>query len=177
MSDPRPETIEPQRPVTAQRPAEPVAGAGNTLFVACKHPNGLELTCYDQVEAHLATPGGVEKTKVWKRNGARSFLVEGPAMTVNPHAAGPHLMRFKEQFGGYSITPGCPKDVWEHWSKFNQNMLEAKIVQAFSSQSDAIAWCRTQRDVRSGLEPIDPLDPGASTGIRGIERADTAPAR
>lgn len=173
MSDNRPETVEPQpqRPVLAQKPpSAPVSGGGGTtVYVACKHPNGLELTWYDQVDTHLATPSGVEKVKTWKRNGDRSFRVEGPTNIVNPHAPGPHLLRFQDQYGGYAVTPGCPREVWEHWSKWNFQMLDDKLLAAFDSQEDAIKWCKAQRDVRSGLEPIDPMHPEVSTGIRGIQ--------
>ena len=175
MSDQRPETVEPQRPVLAQKPpAAPVAT--NTVWVACKHSTGLELTYYDQVETKIANPQGVETALVSRRNAARSFVVEGPTSIVNPHAAGPHLMRFREQFGGYAITPGVSRELWDHWSKINYVMIDAKIIAGFNSQEDAVKWCRAQRDVRSGLEPIDPADPAASTGIRGIQPGTSGPA-
>jgi hypothetical protein len=164
-----PTAPEPVRPVVAKQPASAPATTGSTLFVACKHPPGLELTYWDEVDDFEATPSGVRQVKVYRRNAERSFRVDGPNTVVDPHLPGPQLLRFRESNGGYAVTPGCPREVWDHWSRINYLMIDARIVNGFDTMEGALRWCREQRDVRSGLEPIDPANTQLTTGIRQIE--------
>jgi hypothetical protein len=170
MSDLR-QTIEPTRPVPQRGPSEPVTDT-DTCFVACKHGNGIVLSYFEPRKVRVATPSGtVEETQQFR---TRTFTVSGPNNDVNPHqpappgqAMSPALVRFKEEFGGYAITPGCPRDVWKQWSKNHEHgLIAAGVIQAFSSYADAVKWCRGQVDVRSGLEPIDPEHPELTLGTR-----------
>jgi hypothetical protein len=139
------------------------------VFVACKVANGLLLTFYDTADEHESTPSGIREMKVQRVNLDRSFRVDGPNTIVNPHLPGPQLPRFMESNGGYAITPGCPRETWEQWHRINYLMVDAKVVNGFDTMEGALKWCREQRDVRSGLEPLDPSRPELTTGTRTIE--------
>ena len=141
----------------------PVRGT-DAVVVACKSPNGLILRYFVEVETMEGTPAGPRKTKIWRETPSKRFTVRGPAKVANPHVPGAHLIQFFETYGGYAITPGCPRDLWDQWAHFNEDLVSERIVQAFDSVEEAEVWCRQQRDVRSGMEPIDPQRPELTTG-------------
>lgn len=142
----------------------PVSGT-DTVIIASKYANDLELTYYDLHDEYEPTQTGVRSVKRYRRNAARSFTVAGSSTAANPHVPGSPLpIRLLETSGGYALTSGCPRETWQWWAEHNAARLEADMMRAFDSIEDAQRWCRTKVDLRSGFEPLDPARPELTVG-------------
>lgn len=78
--------------------------------------------------------------------------------------------------GGYGLTEGVPKDFAEAWLKSHADLGTVKngLVFIQTSESSAKAAAKERRDVKTGLEPIDPLK--APPGI-DVDKAAQAALR
>jgi hypothetical protein len=161
------------------KPPDPVvkvsrpATSGDTVTVACKLPHGVILRIFRWEEFEEQMRDGTYKTsKIGRPQEGREFVVRGTwaasagqAYNVNNSAVAELLP------GGYALTHGCPKDLWDEW--FVQNMrsllVRNKIVFAHSAQSAATEQARELRSVKSGMEPLDPQRP-AERMPGGVDR-------
>lgn len=130
--------------------------------IACKVPNGLILESFKKVKRYEANMAGGEMRDVYDRTGHR-FTARGPRASNDPEVNA----RSRDQ-GGYALTEGCPDDLWASWYQVMKGapMIENHQIMAFDSTADALAWCLDpeHRDVRSGLERIDPDRVELTTG-------------
>ena len=79
----------------------------------------------------------------------------------------PHLI-----VGGYGITT-IPRDFWERWLKANErsDVVREKIVFAMPDEGRAQGFALEHAEIRSGMEPIDPDNPGRlDPSLRKIQR-------
>ena len=72
--------------------------------------------------------------------------------------------------GGFAITEGCPKDIWEGWLEQNKDSLLIKngVLFAYKDRNSVMTEVKKRAEVLSGLEPLDKKNPGAKLG--GIDR-------
>ena len=160
-----------KRPVVAQEVSAPISGVGTTKVIACKIPQGLRLIVRHFVEEWEATPAGPRQTRVHRpavdpdSGEAIEFVVRGCARLQEAQLTG--LVR---DTGGYALTHGCPTEIWENWFSYNKStpLVRNRMIEAFDTEQQAITWCllSENRDLRSGLERIDPERPELTTGIR-----------
>lgn len=155
----------PQAP--SPRPAIPTSKpetTGDTVTVACKLPHGIVLRVFgfDEIDEPMRD-GSWKKIK-------RPRPLEGLTFTVRGTWAGSAGQAFHRNNssvaellpGGYALTQGCPKHIWEQWYAQNQRsmIVRNKIVFAHASHSTIQHEARTFREVRTGMEPLDPSKPG-----------------
>lgn len=150
------ETTE-QQPATSPAPrVQPRGGgAGDHVTVACKLPNGFVLEIFDwSTVREYNRAGDIVETRVSRRTG-RSHVLNGHALDVEDLKKGRYPGYPIE--GGYALTPGVPRDLWERWVHDNAGspLLVNHIIFAASSTERAGAQAREQVEVESGLEPVD----------------------
>ncbi len=75
--------------------------------------------------------------------------------------------------GGYALTRGVPRELWENWYSFFKDspLVKSRSVFAHQRRPEVVAEARANRKTRSGLERIDPDKPHQF--VRGIKREKT----
>jgi hypothetical protein len=159
----------PERPVIAKTISTPQTGT-DVVSVACKIPNGLILRAFQKVEKTESTPTGVRAYSQIERVVGTEFAVQGPAQ-INHQPANIVDFMGRNFPGGYAVTHGCPRDVWENWLKWNRDTLLVTegLVFALPDPADAAMEAKSRASVVSGLEPLDPEHPEKTVGpARGV---------
>lgn len=154
----------PQRQGVA--PTNTVHAARDVVAVACKMPTGLILRGYDPHQEVEVIPNGTRDVTVYRENGEQVVLGGTTARFGSPQ---PILTT-----GGYRITPNVPKKLWDNWYEANKSsdLVKNHIVYAHEDADQAAEFARKHDYVLTGLEGIDPDNPGKR--VRGIERNDRA---
>jgi hypothetical protein len=147
----------------ASKASEPVSGT-ETVVIYNKHGPGLILRAGQFYERQEGSVGGnVRTVKEWRQT-SESFTVAGPARAFGQDARAPVV-------GGYAMTPGCPKDLWEKWLEDNRESLLVKNNIIFaSSQIDYAGKALELKDVKTGMEP---LSQGKDLRVPGSDRVET----
>lgn len=157
------QTQQPQARPPAYVP--PVAdSAREVVSVACKLPNGFVMRGFLKTrEVELVLGGGSRDVDVHRPTGEET-TIGGTAARFG--VAPPILVN------GYRITRNVPKALWDNWYEANRNsdLVKNHIVYAAEAHDDAKAWSREHESVLTGLEGIDPDEPGKR--VRGIQRAE-----
>jgi hypothetical protein len=130
-------------------PTRPQTGT-DTVTVACKLPAGLVLRLFtfeDASEPQMG--GGFRPVKVAIEIESRRITLKGNAL-MNPNLGSPYP-------GNYALTHGVSRHDWETWLSQNQDTdyVKNKIVFAAGSDARATDQAKEQREIKSGLEPID----------------------
>lgn len=139
--------------------------AGAKVVVACKMPGGLELRVHRMVPGReLVMGGGVRETEVAEFAG--KVFVNGTSKKVEQsHAC---IM-----IGGYAITSGVSKELWDQWFEANKDgmMVKNGLIFAADNIGKVEGMAKERALVRSNLEPMnaDPkLDPRAPKPVAGL---------
>lgn len=134
----------------AKTAAPPETGTA-TVTVALKHPTGIILDVFREETAHEPVMGGgTRPVKVFRSTG-KQYPLNGNRV---PFGTTPNYMIL----GGWALTPGIPKDVWETWlSQHHDHALvenglidaheNADYVEDFAKDPDRVS-------LKSGLEPL-----------------------
>ena len=127
-----------------------------TVTVACKIPNGLQL----QLRSYREEDDRGIKSKVFAPAATRSVRVRGPAVAWGKQPA--FVIA-----GGYALTPNVDKAHWEAWLAENRTneVVTGLYIFALPKAAEAESEARQMESVKSGLEPINPEKPGI-----GLER-------
>jgi hypothetical protein len=125
------------------------------VVIYCRHAPGLVLRAGKFTERDVGGVGGVVRTiREWHQTA--EFKVAGPAKPFGGEPRAPVV-------GGYAMTPGCPKELWERWLEDNKDSLlvKNKIVFASDRTDYANGEALERRGERTGLEPLvrDAKDP------------------
>lgn len=138
--------------------------ASNTVTVACKLPHGLRLRLHDMVDVSEAMAGGGSRKVQRAQVRGESVLIKGYLEKYDPKL--PPAARGSS----FALTHGVDKDFWDAWVKQNSTLDAVKNGLIFASdKADTVeAMVREGRDLRSGLEPVDPsnLPKGIATYSR-----------
>lgn len=146
-------------PKTAQ-----VRGSTETVTVACKLPNGLLLRLFDMKDQYEPAPGGSRLIKLAvERVDAGRVRINGFAV---PYGQTPQY----EIPGGFALTHNVPKDFFEEWLSQNQQLpaVSKGLIFAAEKRDDAIAEANEKAELKSGLEPVDPVAP--PRGFKNVEK-------
>jgi len=134
------------------RSSAPATGT-DTITVACKLPSGLWLRVFRQSEVDVPISGmpGQFRKETQSRLVGAPFRIAGAAQPVG---AAPRAL----VVGGYALTTGVPRALWEEWLEQNRDsaIVRNSIVYAMDTREEAHDRAVEQEEVRSGLEPIDP---------------------
>lgn len=116
----------------AQQQTPPAAdkprASGGTYIVGCKLPHGLKL-------------------ELFKEDGTVA-----EAYTINGNNA-------SRIVGGYGLTGGIPRDFMDEWLKRNEKHAAVRNQSIFihTDTKSAEAAAKERREVRTGIEAIDPV--------------------
>jgi hypothetical protein len=164
----------------------PPATGTDTVTVGCKLPNGVHMVLYDVIVEKLRDLGGNEQEsfRSYPRIGAPTYIINGCAVDLEKMRQGQlpgHAIVQGDLPGtGFGLTSGIPRDFWEEWSKAPSFDGDGKMVdhpgpgydlvktgQVFAGADDrrAADEAKEKRNIRSGLEPLDPNDPGPRAGL------------
>jgi hypothetical protein len=133
-----------------------------TVTVYCRHNPGLILRVGEFVERAEAAAIHARTIKEWQQRD--SFTVAGPARPVGGDAIAPVV-------GGYAITHGVPKDLWDKWLADNKDsaMVKNGVIFAHEKSSYGDGLATEQKGIRTGMEP---LSQGKDSRARGFDRVE-----
>ena len=124
-----------------------------TVTVACKFPNGLQLRLgkFHDVDEQVMG-GGVRVAKKWIENPGERVHINGPRRGVGGDDPS------SPNFDGYALTHGVDADFMEAWLEANKDLdlVRNGFIKVNSKPNELKAMTREYRDMRSGLEPLDP---------------------
>lgn len=141
--------------------------AGETVTVACKLPNGLALRVFNMVDKDEHVMGGGVKTVKVAQEIADRVILNGWSHPQNHGSV--HQIE-----GGFALTPGVDKQFWDKWLEQNKesDVVRNGLVFAHANTNSAASASRERKDVRSGMERLDP----AKLPMKGIKTDDTRKA-
>jgi len=121
-----------------------------TVVVACKLSHGIKIQDYEKGVAHEnVMGGGTRKVPIYRPVGPK-YRIKGPNV---PDALKPLV----EIVGGYAITVGMPKDVFERWLSWNEDQPFVKNHLIFGDEDgDKVrGMAREFAEKKTGMEPLD----------------------
>ena len=129
---------------------------GDTVTVACRLPHGFFMQLDDMVEITEPIIGTVKRAQ--PRPGAR-WRIRG--YYDDSREVFGSAMPMPAQEGHFALTHGIPRDAWEEWKRthYDLPMLQNGLVFAHDNGSAIEGMRQERKDVRSGLEPINPDKP------------------
>lgn len=138
---------EPGPVVQATAPAR----SGAMVTIACKHPGGLILRVFKMEDFNEPVMGGGFRTSQRAVKMEQQVVIKGPAV---PFGVVPDF----RIVGGYALTEGVPADFWAAWLKQNadSDLVKNRMIHAHESTSYMVGQAKEQRELRSGMEPINP---------------------
>lgn len=152
----------------ASTTSAPATGTA-TVSVFCKHPAGLILRVGEMVDRNEGTAIHARIVSEWRQTG--SFTVAGPARPVGGDAKAPVI-------GGYAVTHGVPKDLWEAWLDANKEspMVRNSVIFGHEKSSYGDGQATEQKGIRTGMEPLSQSKDPRARGFDRVEKltADAA---
>lgn len=141
----------------------PVPQTGTaTVVVALKHPTGIVIEAFEEKKIAVPDGRGAMRDETMFRSTGKRYPVNGTRMPYGMEAP------FR-RVGGYALTEGIPKDVWELWLKQHHDhpLVENGLITAFEKLDMAIDFAEENKALKSGLEPLlqkdDPRTPKTRT--------------
>lgn len=133
--------------------ANKAATTGETVTVALKSPHGIVLQLHEKAMQRIPLMGGGHSEEEVFRpspNPDNTFRINGNAVATGSAPTCTII-------GGFALTPGVPKALWDAWLEQNPNLglVKAGLIHAYESADDAGAAAREKRTERSGLEPLN----------------------
>jgi hypothetical protein len=146
----------------------------DTVTIGCKWPNGIVMRLYDFEEVEIMVNGRVFKENISIANpDYPEFTLNGFSIDRNPMAERPEYAII----GGFGLTHGIPRDFAEAWFKQNaqSELVKQGLVFMEGTEQRARAQAKEYRPLQSGVQPIDPNDPGPRAGLKkGSIKKETA---
>lgn len=135
------------------------SSAGAKVTVACKLPHGLILRVFEARTAPELVHGGGSRT-------VRTFWPTGESVRLNGNTTPYGVAPTWPIVGGYGLTQGVSKDLWDAWLEQNKGsaVVKGELVFAYEKAGMVEGRATEQIEIKSGLEPLDPAgDPRAAT--------------
>jgi hypothetical protein len=162
----------PPVPTPAIRHSRPVS-TGQTVTVACKLPSGVLLRCHQMEKIAEPQQGGGYRDIMRSRPiPDKQFAIRGPWSGSAGQAYNKGNPAVAELLpGGYALTHGVPKEIWDHWLSENKNtpLVRNRIIFAYPAVATVTEEAHKLRAVKTGLEPLDPDKP-AERMPGGVDR-------
>jgi hypothetical protein len=157
------------------------AKKASTVTVACNIPMGLLLHLQESYVDHEQTQNGVRDVTRHRKVGEPVTIQGNAIMVATPGAPD------KQIVGGYALTRNISADFWDKWIAQNKDAPYVKNGNIFAMPSRDAAESRAQeqKDLRSGLEPLNPetkmangrevpADPRFPRAMSGVSAITTA---
>lgn len=159
MSDLPEEIVQAPNPVI--QPSAPHK-TGETVTVACKLPSGLILRIFEeQVVWEPQRDGGSKKITQFLPIPDMQFVIKGTWLASGGQAF--HRQGIARELlpGGYALTSGCPKEIWDRWYEANKNghLVRNGLIFAHKITSTAREKATELSATKTGMEPVDPTKP------------------
>jgi hypothetical protein len=141
-------------------------GGSSTVTVACKYPLGFQLRLHALKTNNIPKGGGgYEQEKRWVPVG-EIVEIRGYKGLYFDDASHPRY----PVIGGYALTPGVNRQFWDQWLEQNKDnpIVKSKLIFAHHEKSSVDSFCRDNKDVLCGLEPIHPDTPPKSLNQRHL---------
>lgn len=125
--------------------------SGETVTVALRYPHGIVLQLYTMEDVQVPAPLGFIIQKQARK--------KGEPFTLNGYAAEAGKSPNCIVAGGYALTPGVPRDLYEQWLKDNadHDIVRNKLIFAFPTLDRARDAGEERAGVLCGLEPLNPV--------------------
>lgn len=140
---------------TVPQQAKPTPGAqktGETVTIACKLPHGIVIHREVKRMRPVAVLGGGTRDEAYFER------VHGSEITIfgNARAVGKSFRT--RVVGGFALTQGVPKDLWEAWLESHRDMPAVRngLIKALPNVGQAAEYSRENAKIKSGLEPLNP---------------------
>lgn len=172
------------RPIPTTTPTKRLqrqATGTDTVTVACNLPNGHVLQIYDVEETESILPNGrsIKENMSTPNWAAGQWVLNGCKLDMAALTAG-ELPDYRVIKGatpdcGYALTTGVPRDFWEEWLRQNKSspLVTGRHVYSASSEPRAAAEAKEYKDLRSGLQGLNPSgDYRVPNGGRAIRKYD-----
>lgn len=145
-----------QRPDMVRAETVKVQRDSETVIVACKVALPyIDLRLFREEMVMENTQTGPRQVKEYRANG-ETFRIRGTAYPRGTPPAGfPDRPRMAD---GAALTPNCPRKFWDIWVEQNERnpLYHNGLIFAHAHIDDVRAQARELKDLKSGLEPIDP---------------------
>ena len=121
------------------------------VSIACKLPSGLVLRVFNMIERDTPVMGGGSRTEKIAEQRAETATIHGWSHAQN---AAPNCTII----GGYAITDGVDKDLWDLWFSQNKNSDMVKNGLIFANEKPSFVTDKAKEGsiITSGLERLDP---------------------
>jgi hypothetical protein len=156
-----------QAPASASRP---LATGAATVVVACKIPQGHKARLHVGYESTEVMQGLTHKIKKFRPTG-EEFIFKGPARAQNE---GPRVVTSS----GFALTFGVPADFWDKWYDQHKELdaVKAGLIFAYERRADVQDAAKERKDIKTGLERIDPTKKIKQGGTT-IEHSPDSPVK
>ena len=142
-----------RKPLVRTNEVAAEATGGPTVTVASKLPMPLILQLHDKVMRMVPVLGGGSREEVFfqKRNGARTFVVQGCSFAQNK---GPS----QQLASGFGLTHSIPKAFWDEWLEQNDqsDMVRNGMIFAHTEMKSTTDQALDMENEKSGMERLDP---------------------
>jgi len=130
---------------------KPVTGTA-TVTVACKVLNGMRCRIHKLSKVTEVGMGSTRTVQQWLETD-KEFVLAGPAHAQNE---GPR----HQVVGGFAITYGVPKDLWDEWRQQNSDLPAVKngLIFAYEAPDKAMDAAKERKGIKTGLERVNPHD-------------------
>lgn len=124
-----------------------------TVTVASKLPHGMKLRVFKMSERDEAIMGGGVRAVKFAEELPESFTILGVS---HPQTSGPRGL----MVGGFVLTSGVPKDLWDLWLVQNKDsdIVKNGMIFAHVKDADVQAQAKEKAKLRSGVERLDPAN-------------------
>ena len=123
---------------------------GGTCVIASKHPPGIFMRVFKREEFDTPVLGGGTRRESRGVTVGDTIKINGPAV---PYGKAPPFVIA----GGYALTPNVPLDFATSWMEQNKDsaLVKNNLLFIHEKQEFAEKRAREQKDLKSGLEPLD----------------------
>lgn len=134
----------------------------STVTVACKLPHGLVLRNFEMITRSEPVMGGGTREVQFAEQRGEPVVIKGYA---TKWGEAPTI----QISGGYALTKGVDAEFFDAWLEQNQDhdAVKSGLIFAAERVDYAADKAKERKDLRNGLEPIDPAKP-----MRGVEKYD-----
>jgi hypothetical protein len=150
--------------------AAPATGT-ETVSVACKIPQGFDCTIHEKREFKQVTKGGMAVTEQSFPT-ELGFRLKGPARGQNE---GPRVLTA----GGFAITQGVDKALWDAWREQYKDhpAVKSGLIYSLGSSNKTIDAAKERKGMKTGLERLNPHDMPKIDPNFKVKTADENPSQ
>lgn len=155
---------------TTSRPAT----GTDTVVIACKIAGGIVIRGFEWEDFDEPNPSGVTR-RIKRAVEVGRFVIKGPNSTLAPMSPAGRFPLLVNS-GGYAMTPGVPRELWEQWVATNRDspIVKNRLIFAANSEDRALDEGRELQKQLSGLEPIDTSSAQTIRARMGRDRLSVA---